>query len=61
MPTITASAGLVTIAVASPGTAWGSGYSGSLSVVLTTQDPCGPGPTSCTSTAAPVSITQLGG
>jgi hypothetical protein len=60
MPSISISGGFVTISVLSPGGAWISGYTATLTLILTDQSPCGPG-VNCSSTAANVNITQQGG
>jgi len=57
LPTVTAANGQVTVAVPSGGSTC-NGWSGTLSVVLTNQDPCAPGPVYCSSTAALIDITQ---
>jgi len=58
LPTVTASNGQVTVAVPNGGSC-SNGWSGTLSVVLTNQDPCAPGPVYCSSTPAVINITQL--
>ena len=60
-PTVSAGGGYVTVSVPSPGQAWGgNGYQGKLTIVLTDQSPCGPGPVNCSSAPATITITQSG-
>jgi hypothetical protein len=56
LPTATASGGLVTVNVPFPGATWTSGFTGTITVVLTDQSPCGPG-VNCSSAPATITIT----
>lgn len=57
LPTVTAANGLVTVNEPSGGSTC-NGWSGTLAVVLTNQDPCAPGPVSCVSAPALIDVTQ---
>jgi hypothetical protein len=59
-PTVSVAGGLVTVSVASPGSPYINGWTGTLTIVLTDQSPCGPG-VNCSTSPANVNITQLGG
>jgi len=64
VPAVSVANGLVTVSVPQGGGAGGcpssDGYKGTLTIVLTNQDQCAPGPNRC-STSASVTITQLSG
>jgi putative Ig domain-containing protein len=57
MPTITVGGGYVIVTVPTGGREWGSGYQGTLNLLLSNQDACAGGPTRC-SASAQVNITQ---
>lgn len=60
MPTITVGNGIITVSVPRGYSSGTSGYKGTLTIVLTNQDPCSPGPTAC-SASGNVTITQASG
>jgi hypothetical protein len=59
-PNVSVGGGYVTVSVPHRiGTT--SGYNGTLTIVLTDQSPCAPGPVNCSSAPATITITQQGG
>lgn len=61
-PNVSVGGGYVTVSVPNPGRAWGTtGYKGTLTIVLTDQSQCAPGPVDCSSAPATITITQLSG